>query len=232
MKFVLPWLAGVCAVGLVVGAAWVGVTYLPPPTPAAERAAPPDPFAPPEKAPLKPDHDYVVLVRAVEVAPKGQGDKTWERGFDDGPDLAYDLSWRGNVIFTSSVVEDTLIGRWEAINVDVWNSVQNGGSVDLGQALNNGAVIRTPPAPERGEGENAPPTVDASAGVLTVRVWDSDVFDNDEAGTVNLLMSDLTEGDSELRFDGGEAGAIRRLSVRVTDREVPIRNLIEMLRAP
>ncbi len=65
-----------------------------------------------------------------------------------------------------------------------------------------------------------------------MRVWDSDIFDNDEAGSVTLLMSDLIEGDSELRFDGGDAGAVRRLSVRVTDREVPVRNLIEMLRAP
>ena len=227
MKAVLPWLAGLCAVGLVAAAAWVGVTYLPPPAPAAAGPPPPDPFAPPERVPLKPDHDYVVLIRAVEVASKGPGDKTWERGFEDGPDLAYDLSWRGNVIFTSDVKSDTLIGRWEALNVDVWDSVQNGGTVDLGQALNNGAVVRTPPAPV---GEGATP--DPSAGALTVRVWDSDLFDNDEAGTVTLLLRDLVEGDSELRYSGGEAGAIRRLSVRVTDREVPVRNLIEMLRAP
>ncbi|NNJ26068.1 hypothetical protein [Alienimonas chondri] len=227
MKTVLPWIVGLCTVGLVAGAAWVGVTYLPPPVPAAQRAGVPDPFAPPDRAPLKPDHDYVVLIRAIEVAPKGPGDKTWERGFDDGPDLAYDLSWRGNVIFSSDVKEDTLIGRWEAVNVDVWDSVQNGGNVDLGQALNNGAVVRTPALPEEGGGLK-----DISDGMLTVRVWDSDLFDNDEAGEVTLLMSDLTEGDSELRFSVDQAGAIRRISVRVTDREVPVRNLIEMLRAP
>ena len=229
MKAVLPWLAGLCATGLVAGAAWVGWTYLPPPTPAAAKSAAPDPFAPPPKTPLKPDHDYVVLVRAIEVAPKGPGDKTWERGFEDGPDLQYDLGWRGNVIFTSGVATDTLIGRWEALNVDVWEAVQNGGSVDLGEALNNGAVIRTPPDPGDGMGAAAQ---DASAGVLTVRVWDSDLFDDDEAGTVKLLIGELVEGDSEFRFDGGEAGAVRRVSVRVTDREVPVRNLLEMLRAP
>ena len=227
MKAVLPWLAGLCAVALVAGAAWAGWTYLPPPAPPQAKAAP-DPFAPPPKTPLQPGHDYVVLIRAVEVAPKGPGGKTWERGFEDGPDLAYDLSWQGNVIFTSSVATDTLIGRWEALNVDVWEAVQNGGSVDLGEALNNGAVIRTPEDPGDGMGP-----ADASGGVLTVRVWDSDLFDNDEAGSVNLLLGDLIEGDSELRYDGGgESGAIRRVSVRVTDREVPVRNLLEMLRAP
>ena len=232
MKTVLPWFAGLCAIGLVAGAAWVGWTYLPPPAPAAARELPPDPFAPPERVPLKPDHDYVVLIRAVEVAPKGPGGKTWERGFEDGPDLVYDLQWQGNVIFTSSVATDTLIGRWEALNVDVWDAAQNGGNVDLGQSLNNGAVIRTPPAPRADRSPSPGAPADASAGVLTVRVWDSDLFDNDEAGEVKILLRDLVEGDAELRYDGGEAGAIRRLSLRVTDREVPVRNLLEMLRAP
>ena len=95
MKAVLPWLAGLCAVGLIAAAAWFGVTYLPPPVPAAQRASVPDPFAPPDRVPLTPDHDYVLLIRAVEVAPQAPGGKAWERGFEDGPDLAYDLTWRG-----------------------------------------------------------------------------------------------------------------------------------------
>ena len=222
MKAVVPWLAGLLAVALVAGAAWAGWTYFPPPAPAAKPAAP-DPFAPVEPAGLKPDHDYVVLVRAVEVAPTGIGGKTWERGFEDGPDLAYDLSWRGNVIFKSNVADDALIGRWEALNVDIMDTVQSGGDVDLGKALNNGAVVRTPPAPGKDNSAVEP---------LRVRVWDSDLFDNDEAGTVYLDLAELTEGDTELTFDGGEAGAVRRVSVRVTDREQPVRNLLEMLRAP
>ena len=225
MKAVVPWLAGLFAVVLVGGAAWVGWTYLPPPAPAA-RADVPDPFAPVERAPLKPGHDYAVLIRAVEVAPTGPGGKTWERGFEDGPDLVYDLSWQGNVIFTSPTASDTLIGRWEALNVDLMETVQNGGDIDLGKALNNGAVIRTPSSP-RADGSAVAP-----GDLLRVRVWDSDVFDNDEAGEVNLILSDLAEGDTELTFAGDEAGSIRRLSVRVTDREQPVRNLLEMLRAP
>ncbi|MEM9702832.1 MAG: hypothetical protein AAF907_10370 [Planctomycetota bacterium] len=230
MKAVLPWFAGALAVGLVIAAAWAGVTYLPPPAPAASETTLPDPFAPPERRPLKPDHDYVVLIRAVEVTAKAPGGKTWERGFGDGPDLAYDLSWRGSVIFESDVKHDTLIGRWEALKVDVWDTMQNGGSVDLGQALNNGAVIRTPPAangPDKPGG-----TANIEPGLLKVRVWDSDLIDNDEAGEVTLLISELNEGDSELLFKDEDAGAVRRLTVRVTDREVPIRNLIEMLKAP
>ena len=232
MKAVVPWLAGLAAVAAVAGAAWAGWTYFPPPSPAAAAApAAPDPFAPVERAGLKPGHDYVVLIRAVEVAPTGPGGKTWERGFEDGPDLAYDLTWRGNVIFTSSVADDALIGRWEALNVDLMDTLQSGGDVDLGKALNNGAVIRTPPAPApQADGSAVAPA--ASVEPLRVRVWDSDLFDNDEAGTVYLDLADLAEGDTELAFDGGEAGAVRRLSVRVTDREVPVRNLLEVLRAP
>ena len=86
MKAVVPWIVGLCTIGLVAGAAWYGVNHLPPPAPAPAKAAAADPFAPPEVKPLKPDHDYVVLIRAVEVAAKGPGGKTWERGFDDGPD--------------------------------------------------------------------------------------------------------------------------------------------------
>ena len=166
MKAVFPWLAGLTAVALVAGAAWAGWTYFPPPKPAAPRE--PDPFAPVERAALKPDHDYVVLVRAVEVAPTGLGGKTWERGFDDGPDLAYDLSWRGNVIFQSTVADDALIGRWEALNVDLMDTIQSGGDVDLGKALNNGAVVRTPPAPQT-DGSAVDPPAHPRVGQRPVR---------------------------------------------------------------
>ena len=155
MKHVAPWLAAAVAVGIVAGAAWAGWTYFPPPAPAPPRAAAADPFAPPPETPVKPGHDYVVLVRAAEVGSKGPGGKTWERGFSDGPDLYYDLTWQGNIIYTSPAVEDALVGRWEAVNVDVWEAAQNGGNVDLGKALNNGAVIRTPDAPA--DGRNRPP---------------------------------------------------------------------------
>ena len=222
MKAVLPWFAGTLAVAAVGAAAWAGWTYLPPTDPAPARAAAPDPFAPPEAAPLKPDHDYVILVRAVEVGPTKPGGSAWERFMEDGPDLYYDLTWRGNVIFTSTAATDSLIGRWEALNIDVWDTVQSGGNVDFGKALNNGAVVRTPP-------DGADPT----AGLVRVRVYDDDTFDDDEAGTVNLLLGELAEGDTELTYNGeGESGVVRRLSVRVTDREVPVRNLLEMLRAP
>ena len=221
MKAVVPWVAGLCAAGVVAGAAWAGWTYFPPAPPVTAGPRAPDPFAAVEPAGLKPGHDYVVLIRASEVAPQGPGGKTWERGFEDGPDLAYDLAWRGNVIFTSPVADDTLIGRWEALNVDLMDTLQSGGNVDFGKALNNGAVVRTPARNLKG-----------AADALRVRVWDSDIFDNDEAGTVYLNLGELTEGDTELTFDGGEAGAVRRVSVRVTDREQPVRNLLEMLRAP
>ena len=130
------------------------------------------------------------------------------------------------MIFTSAAAADSLIGRWEALNVDVWDAVQSGGNVDLGKALNNGAVVRTPP-------EDAGP----ADGLVRVRVYDDDWgTPDDPAGTVNLLLSELVEGDNDLTYPGNaaaeETGVVRRLSVRVTDREVPVRNLLEMLRAP
>ena len=237
MKHLAPWLAGLAAVGVVAAAGWAGWTYLPPPAvpdPHAATAAD-DPFAPPPQTPVRPGRDYVVLVRAARVGPKGQGGKTWERGFSDGPDLYYDLTWQGNVIFTSPVVNDTLIGRWEAVNVDVWEAAQNGGTLDLGRVLNNGAVVRTPGAPDLNTGAGNTPA-DVTGGVLRVRVYDSDTLSGDDlAGEVNLNLPDLVEGDTELTFPGdgpGPAGVLLGLDVRVTDADQPVRGLLEMLRAP
>ena len=219
MKRLAPWLAAAAALLLVAGAAVAGYFLFPlDPGDAARVAADGGPdAAPPAPPPLKADHDYVVLVRTVEVHPTGPGGKTWERGFEDGPDLAYDLAWRGVVVFTSDTKDDTLVGKWDAVKVDVWKAA-TGGEVGLGETLNAGAVIHTPPA-------------DADDESLRVRVWDSDLLDDDEAGEVELNLSDLHEGKNVFTYEPSDENAIARLVVGVTDADQPAASLLEALSA-
>ena len=217
MKRLAPWLAATAVLLLIAGAAVAGYYLFPldaadPARVAADGGDTVTP--PPAPPPLKPDHDYVVLVRTVEVHPTGPGGKTWERGFEDGPDLAYDLSWRGVIVFKSETKDDTLVGKWDAVKVDVWNAATSG-EVGLGETLNAGAVIHTP----AGDAEES----------LRIRVWDSDLFDDDEAGEVELNLSDLHEGKNVFTYDATPENAIARLVVGVTDADQPAASLLEAL---
>jgi len=166
-----------------------------------------------DRVPIVEQKDYYLLIRTIELYPHRPGGKDWDRLDNTAPDIRYDVVWQGNTVFESKVRSDTLIGSWDAVALDLKSAILNG-QVDLGSSI-SAAVVR------------------AESGVaVTVNIWDADIADKDEAGTLTLQLADMVLGDNELVFESSEDNAVKRVVVRLIDKSLPLAELLEVAAAP
>lgn len=163
--------------------------------------------------------DYYVFVKTIELYPNQPGGKTWDKLDGSAPDIRYSLTWNGHTGFTSDPRDNTLIGIWDPITIDVAEAMPmlGQGKLELRSTLNQGAIINA--------------TDDQT---LTINVWDQDPvgFGSEAAGQVVLNVADLLQGDQTLTFEATDTNAIKRIVLGTTDTSQPLRSLIEALSAP
>ncbi|MEM8737125.1 MAG: hypothetical protein AAGG38_01425 [Planctomycetota bacterium] len=163
--------------------------------------------------------DYYVFVKTIELYPRQPGDKTWDRFGGSAPDIRYSLTWNGHTGFISDTREDTLIGLWDPITLDVAQALPllGEGKLELRSTLNQGIILNA--------------TDDQT---LTINVWDQDPpgLRSDAAGQVVLRVADLLQGDQTLTFEETDTHAIKRIVLGTTDTGQPLRSLIEALSNP
>jgi hypothetical protein len=201
------WLWAAATVLLVAGtgyATWRVTRTAPAPTADTSAAA----EAPPR---LIPGHDYYLHVKLIELSDRAPGGKQWDSVGDSGPDVRFNITWRKNIIWTSSEKPDTLIGSWDLLKVDVRQIITSSGQTDLNDLVNAPLVTYVP-----GEG-------------AVLKVWDEDTVGSDAAGTVPLRLDDLRPGENTLRPGGDAAKAIRRVVLSLIDRRTPVPELVETI---
>ncbi|MGB0767248.1 MAG: hypothetical protein ACPGYV_06025 [Phycisphaeraceae bacterium] len=162
---------------------------------------------------LQPGKDYYLLIRTIELYPTRPGGAAWDRLDGSGPDIQFSLTWQGNTIFTSQQRDDTLIGSWDALALDVKSAVLQG-KVDLAGSI-DAAIVR----------------VEADKPV-TLLVWDSDLAGSDEAGEIELDLSEMKLGDTAVEGPAMGTNAIKRVVVRVIDKALPVPELVEEAARP
>lgn len=169
---------------------------------------------PPTPKTLQPGKDYYLMVRTIELYPTRPGGVAWDRiGGGSGPDIQFNLTWQDNVVFTSQEKGDTLIGAWDALSLDVKSAILQG-KVDLANSI-DAAIVR----------------VDDDAEV-TIEVWDNDVAGSDAAGAAIMDLNQFELGDNTFTFDETDKNAIKRIVVRVIDKALPIKELVEEATRP
>lgn len=172
----------------------------------------------PESLRVVEGRDYYVFVKTIELYPEQADGGTWDKLGGSAPDIRYSLSWQGHTGFTSDARDDTLIGVWDPITIDVAEALPmiGEGKLELRSTLNQGAIINIT------EGQT-----------LTINIWDQDPagLGSDAAGQVVINVVDLLQGDQTLRFEKSETNAIKRVVLGTTDTSQPLRSLIEALSA-
>ena len=163
---------------------------------------------------LQPGKDYYLMVRTIELYPNRPGGETaWDRVDKSGPDIQFNLTWQGNIVFESQKKSDTLIGAWDAISLDVKKAVLQG-KVDLANSI-DAAIVRVEDDTE-----------------VTIEVWDSDLAGSDAAGAAIMNLKQFEVGDNTFTFDATDKNAIKRIVVRVIDKSLPIKELVEEATRP
>lgn len=162
--------------------------------------------------------DYYVFIKTIELYPTRPDGKNWD-AMGGAPDIAYSLVWQDLSVYDSPTRDNTLIGVWDPITIDLAEALPmiGEGKIELASTLNQGAIINVTPE-----------------ATLAVQVTDRDTtgMDSDEAGRVVLRVDELLQGDNVFTFEASDTNAIKRLILGTTDTSQPVKNLIEALSQP
>lgn len=167
----------------------------------------------PPPQPLVHGQDYYVVVRTIELYPTRPNGKAWDRLDDSGPDISFDLQWQDNTVFEGDTKQDTLIGSWEAISLDLKQAILKQ-KIDLSSAI-DAAIIR----------------IEKDTEVI-VKVSDNDLPGSDEAGNVKLRLGKMKLGDNTANYKFSETNAVKRMVVRIIDKSLPVAQLVEQATQP
>ena len=153
---------------------------------------------------------YYVFVEMVEFSPTRGDGEGWDID-DSAPDLAYTLNWKGQQVFQSTEVSESLIARWSGLKIGVSEAMNllQSGKADPGQII-DAALVRAQPG-----------------GSITITFVDGDLSGEDRAGVFTLPFATLKVGRTLLR-GRDENSAVERASLRVVPGD---RDLFQTLKA-
>lgn len=151
---------------------------------------------PPPAASVEVGKDYYVTVALAEVSALAPGGKAWDAVDDSGPDIYFEIWWRGSRVFKSSTKENTFIAKWSNGEVNLGRLALSGGKASMDDLI-SGARINI-----------------QARDLIEIRVYDADLLGDTLAGEKEFTTATLRIGDTTFEY---AEGAVKRLVLRVTD---------------
>ena len=172
----------------------------------------PEPAAIPEPK-LAVGELYHVFVESLEMAPRGPEGEPWDVD-DSAPDPGYEIHWKGQRVFESTEVTDSLIARWSGMKIgfETAAALITQGKADPAQVV-DAALMR----------------VEEGAGFV-LHFSDRDVTTDEAAGQVEVAWSDLVPGPNVLKSATPDRGW-SRASLRVVQSSSDLFKVLESLRS-
>jgi len=162
-----------------------------------------DPSTRPAK--LQAGQDYYLFVKLAELRPLRSNGSRWDRVDRSAPDIIASITWQNAIVWKSAKRSDTFIATWDLFRIDVAELLTSGGQIDLESSL-NAAMIR----------------VDQNA-MIKVDIWDDDAASSDTAGTFELVLTQLVEGENVIVNPGT---SVARFIVEAVSRSTPLDQLV------
>ena len=154
---------------------------------------------------------YYLYASEIELYPNNQEGKPWDRG-EDGPDIKYQIKWLGNEIFESTVKDDSLLGNWSGLQIDLkWSDL-------LGKTLSPNEAIQA--ARIRYETKSS----------VEIVVKDSDLAKDDLAGNVEIDLKSLRVGKNSREFPKDSKNSVRNIIITVLPIDSTIDDLAQFMR--
>ena len=150
--------------------------------------------------------DYYICPTLIEVTPSLKDGLPWDIN-GTGPDLECQISWKGNVVFTSGEKSDTLIASWSAVGADIASLILSG-KMRLDSVI-QAATIHVEPG-----------------GQITLQAWDNDIVSREDAGSILIQLETLSEGTNRIPVDGP---GVRRVEILAVRKDQPEAKIIQQL---
>lgn len=169
-----------------------------------------EPRQSPEEPPLRVQEgeDYRVLVVVARIKPNDVDGKAWDSGAESAraPDAYYEILWRGQIVYTSQVVDNALVASWSAAELPDLYNVLAGTKISL-ESVSQGALITA----RRGDR-------------FTIRVADTDALKTSLIETLEIPVDNLVIGEQTVE---GRRG-LESLTLRVVPRgDEPWKHLLQ-----
>lgn len=159
---------------------------------------------------LKEGKTYYLFASEIELFPTDVENEAWDAG-DNGPDVRYRILWQGNEVFESDKKEDSLIADWSGLSVELdWTDL-------LGKSVSPDKVIKA--ARVRYE----------KGGRVELEVEDVDVTSDDDAGRIELDLSELRVGRNEFDYEKNSLSAVRRVVLRALPVDSGVKDLVALM---
>jgi hypothetical protein len=160
---------------------------------------------------LIPGKSYYLYASEIELYPSNQEGKSWDRG-EDGPDIKYQIKWLGNEIFESTVKEDSLLGNWSGLQIDLkWSDL-------LGKTISPNEAIQA--ARIRYETKSS----------IEIVIKDSDLAKDDLAGNIEIDLKSLRVGKNSRQFPKDGGNSVRNLILTLLPIDSTIEDLAQFMK--
>ena len=145
--------------------------------------------------------DYYVSIALLELSERDREGQAWDSYNNSGPDIFVEVYWKGSRVYRSTTKEDSFVAKWSSAELDVRKMALTGQTASLDGLIQAARInIR-------------------SGETISIRAYDADLVDSDEAGERSLRTTDLKIGDTTYDYAGP---GIRRMVVRVADMSEPV----------
>lgn len=123
---------------------------------------------------------YRIFVRSIIVPAMDEDGDHWDNsGGSEAPDIYFKIIYQGNQIYESSTIDDSLVAEYSPVKAGILDVLTQKNASDYLEAANVAC-------------ENS----SADIGIL---VLDSDTVSDDEIGDIIVKLTDLKEGNNNLR---------------------------------
>ena len=164
-----------------------------------------------EGSSLRDGETYYIFASEIELFSTNPKGDPWDAG-ENGPDIKYQILWKGNQVFQSEEKDDSLIADWSGLSIEFDWSDLGGKTISTDEAI-KAARIRN----EEG-------------GVFELVVEDEDAVDDDLAGRVEIKLDELKVGKNKRKLSKSTTNAVRRINVQVLPQGSSLKDLVELMR--
>lgn len=160
---------------------------------------------------LRDGETYYIFASEIELESTNMEGDPWDAG-ENGPDIKYQILWKGNQVFQSEEKDDSLIADWSGLSLEFDWSDLGGKTISTDEAI-KAARIRN----EKG-------------GVFELVVEDEDAVDDDLAGRVEIKLDELKVGQNKKKFPKTQKNAVKFINIQVLPQGSSLKDLVKLMR--
>ena len=148
---------------------------------------------------------YYVWISEIIIEEKKKDKSRWDSN-STGPDVSYEIEYKGNKIFKSDIQNDSLVSQWDLVGFDYADKIKE----FLGQGSGK---IQPTDAIQAGR-------IQLNYQYLRFHIYDMDpFFSSDKIAVIDIDATKLNEGETSFVFVSNEKHSVDEMTITVVNQD-------------